>query len=60
MRRCQDGEIVKFLMHIGTGSFGLNAALEASIVPIVGDIFDLQIINAALRLKVESVKMSQI
>lgn len=45
---------MKFLMHIGTGAFGLDAALEASIVPIIGDILDLQIINAALRLKVES------
>jgi len=41
MGRCEDSEIMKLLMHIGTGAFGLNAAFETSIVPTVGHILDL-------------------
>jgi len=53
---CEDCEIVELLMDIGSRSLGLDAALEASIVPVVGHILDLQIVNASLRLKVESGK----
>lgn len=43
-------------MHIGPSALGLDAALEAPIVAIVRYIFDLQIVNAALRMEVQSEK----
>lgn len=41
-------------MDVCARSLGLDAALEASIVTVIGHILDLQIVNATLRLKVES------
>lgn len=46
-------------MHIGTCAFGLNAALEAAIVTIVGGIFNLQIVNAVLRTKIKPANMKK-
>lgn len=43
-------------MHIGSSALGLDAALEAPIVAIVRNILDLQIVNAAFRMEVQSEK----
>lgn len=47
---------MELLVDIRTSSLGLDTALEAAIVPIIGHVLDLQIVDAALRLKVESGK----
>lgn len=54
MRWREHREIVELLMNVCARSLGLDAALEASIVTVIGHILDLQIVNATLRLKVES------
>lgn len=47
-------------MHIGPSALGLDAALEAPIVAIVRYILDLQIVNAAFRMEVQSEKWEKI
>lgn len=46
-------------MHISPSALGLDAALEAPIVAIVRNILDLQIVNAAFRMKVQSAKWKE-
>lgn len=54
LRRRQYGDVVVFLMDIGTGTNRFDATLKSSIVPIIRCVLNPQIVSAAIRLKVDS------
>jgi len=54
MRGRQHGQIVELLMDVRTSALRLDSALEASIIPIIRSILDLQIVNSPTRSKVQA------
>lgn len=50
----QHGQIVELLMDIRARSLRLDAALKASIIPIIRCVFDLQIVNSATGSEVQA------